>query len=140
MIRPLFNLQSPTFTGTSTPTQSTALPDMTSPATSGRHLSKFEKPAENAAFHGFESNFSGVLPAPPIGGLLVSVLLYYLRVSFDWFSKHSSGQCVSACRWVKSFANQKSVTADNTSHSADIVTTLADVVNTAVLPPVDISN
>ena len=41
--RPLFNVDSPNCTRTLMPTQSTATPDMTSQATSGRHLSKFEK-------------------------------------------------------------------------------------------------
>ena len=48
---------------------------MTSSVTSGRHLSKFEKTAENAASDGEGSNFSGTgLPfslAQPIGGFLV---------------------------------------------------------------------
>ena len=47
IIRPLFNLESPTFAGTSTPTLSMATPDITSPATSGQHSVMFEKMAEN---------------------------------------------------------------------------------------------
>ena len=38
IIQLLFNLESPNFAGTSLPTDSAAIPDMTSPATSGRHL------------------------------------------------------------------------------------------------------
>ena len=51
----------------------TNLPDMTSPATSGRHLSNLEKAQDNATSDGFESNFSGTAfcLAQPIGGLLV---------------------------------------------------------------------
>ena len=55
---------------------------MTSPATSCRHLLKFEKTAENAAF-GFGLNFSDAarsLPQP-IGELLVNVLLYDLVIN-----------------------------------------------------------
>ena len=39
----------------------------------GRHLWKFEKMVHNAASYCFGSNFSGVLPAPAIGGLLVCI-------------------------------------------------------------------
>ena len=50
---------------------------MTSPATSRRHLSKFEKTAENVASSGFRSNFSGAAfrLAQPIGWLVVHVYL-----------------------------------------------------------------
>ena len=43
------------------------------PATSDRHLSKYEKTTDNAASDGFVSNFSGAAfcLAPPIDGLLV---------------------------------------------------------------------
>ena len=56
------------------PNQSTATPDMTSPATSGWHLTKFRKKmAENAASDGRGLNFSvsTFCLAQPIGGLLV---------------------------------------------------------------------
>ena len=43
MIRPLFNLESSNLARTSMPADSTDLLDMTSPATSGRHLWKFRK-------------------------------------------------------------------------------------------------
>ena len=43
IIRPLFNVESPNFTRTFMPTYSYATPDMTSAATSGRYLSRFEK-------------------------------------------------------------------------------------------------
>ena len=47
---------------------------MTASAISGRHLSKFEETAENAAYDIFGSNFSGAgfLSAPPVGGRLVN--------------------------------------------------------------------
>ena len=70
--RILFNVESPNFTGTSTPTKPSEKSDMTSPATPGQHLSKFEKPAENAASEGFRSNFSGTafcLPHQVVGFL-----------------------------------------------------------------------
>ena len=60
IIRPLFNVESPNFTRSSMPTYSSATPDMTSPTTSGRHLSKFKKPAEIAASNGFGLNYSHV--------------------------------------------------------------------------------
>ena len=41
---------------------------MTSLATSGRHLSKFEKTCENAASDGFGSSFSRAAFCLPIGG------------------------------------------------------------------------
>ena len=43
IIRPLFDRESPKLAGTSVPTHSIAIPDMTSPAAYGRHLSMFEK-------------------------------------------------------------------------------------------------
>ena len=43
IIQQLFNLESPRLAGTSVPTQSKAIPDMTAPAASSQHLSKFEK-------------------------------------------------------------------------------------------------
>ena len=54
---------------------------MASSAISGRHLSKFEKTAENTVTDGFGSNFfgRGVLPAPPVGRLLVEL--------FSWLKK-----------------------------------------------------
>ena len=56
----------------SMPIKSAATPDMTPTATFGLHLLKFEKTAENVAFNGFGSNFSGTACnlAQPIGGLL----------------------------------------------------------------------
>ena len=47
-------------------------PDITSPATSGRHLLEFEKTPENAASEDFGSNLSvaAFCLANPIGGLL----------------------------------------------------------------------
>ena len=56
----VFKVESPDFTWTSVPICSTATSDITPSATSGRHLSKFEKTTGNAASGGFESNFSGV--------------------------------------------------------------------------------
>ena len=49
---------------------------MWSPATSGRHLWKFEKTAENDAPEGFGFNFSGAAfyLAQPIGGLLLVLI------------------------------------------------------------------
>ena len=52
MIRPMFNLESPKFARASTPTESAAQPDMTSPAASGRHLLELEKMTKNAASEG----------------------------------------------------------------------------------------
>ena len=46
IFRPLFNPDPPHVARTSVPTLSTATPDMTSPATSDRHLPKFEKLAK----------------------------------------------------------------------------------------------
>ena len=43
IIRPPFNLESPKLAGTSRPTRSKSITDMTLPAVSDRHLSKFEK-------------------------------------------------------------------------------------------------
>ena len=65
-----FDLESTNFTWTSI---LTATPDMTSPATSGRHLSQLDKRAEDAASDGFGWNFIGAAfcLAQPIGGLLV---------------------------------------------------------------------
>ena len=74
IIWPLFNLEAPNFTRSS---KLTATPDMTSPATSGQYLSKFEKKtAENTVFDGFCSNCKGpaFFLAQPIGGLLVAVV------------------------------------------------------------------
>ena len=59
MSRERFDLESPNFTRTSPPTYAIATPDMTSPTTSGRHLSKLKKTAENPASDIFGSNFSG---------------------------------------------------------------------------------
>ena len=67
-----FNLESTNSTHTSPPTYSHT--GMTSLATSGRHLLKFEKTAENVASDGFGLNFRGVLPVPPTAGLLVTDL------------------------------------------------------------------
>ena len=55
---------------------------MTAPATSGRHLSKGEILAENAAPDGFGWNckWHCVLPAPPIGGLLVAYVMIRVGV------------------------------------------------------------
>ena len=55
---------------------STATLEMTSPATSSRHLSKFEKMTGNAASDGFGSNFIGAAfyLAQPLGGLLVKLI------------------------------------------------------------------
>ena len=55
--RSLLNLEPPNLAQTPTPTDSTAIPDMTSPAPSGLNLWKCEKKTvENAASNGFESN------------------------------------------------------------------------------------
>ena len=43
IIRPLFNTESPNFTRIFMQTYSSATPNITSSATQGRHLSKFEK-------------------------------------------------------------------------------------------------
>ena len=72
IVKLLFNVQSPNFTGTSMPTYSTATLDTTSSATSGRHLSKLDKTAENAASDCFGSNFSAAafrLPHQLVGVL-----------------------------------------------------------------------
>ena len=66
IIRPLFNLDSPNVARTCMPALYTAKPDMTSPAASDRHLSKFEKTAENSASGGFESNFSSAAFCQPL--------------------------------------------------------------------------
>ena len=74
IIRSLFNVESPHFVRISMQIYSTATSDMTSSATSGMHLLKFEtKMIENAASHGFVSNFSGATFCPPhqlVGPLL----------------------------------------------------------------------
>ena len=64
-------------------TYSTATSDMTSPATSGQHVLKFEffrKMAKNAAADGFGSNFSiaAFCLAKPIGWLLVIITNIYM--------------------------------------------------------------
>ena len=53
----------------------TRAPVMMSPAASDRHLSKFEKTSDNAAYNGFGSNFIVVrrFACPPIGGHRVCV-------------------------------------------------------------------
>ena len=68
-----FDLESPNFVRTSTPTYSTAKPDMMSQGAFGRQLSEFEKTAENATSDGVWSNFSGsaCCLAQPNGGRLV---------------------------------------------------------------------
>ena len=63
IIRPLFNLESPNFARTSMPTENKAALNMTSPATSGQHLSKLQNTAENAASDGFRSNFFRIVQA-----------------------------------------------------------------------------
>ena len=76
IIRPLFKPHSPNVAKTSTPTYSTATLDRTSPATSDRHLPKFEKAAKNAACAGFGSNFSDAafcLPHELVGILFRSI-------------------------------------------------------------------
>ena len=47
IFRPLFNSDSPHVARTSVPTQSMAIPDMTPPAISDRHLPKFEQEAHH---------------------------------------------------------------------------------------------
>ena len=78
----VFLVEAPNFTRTSVPTSSTAPPDMKPSATSGRHLSKFEKTAENAALDDFASKFRVVRcfawPNQLVGFLLVS---YYQLLS-----------------------------------------------------------
>ena len=71
-----FDLESPNSTRTSMTAKYTTTRDMTSPAASGRHLSKIEKKRPNGAFDGFGSNFSGAAfwLAQSIGGLLVWVM------------------------------------------------------------------
>ena len=59
IIRPMFNVVSLNFARMSMPTKSTARPNITSSATSGRSQSKFWKTGENAASDGFESNSRG---------------------------------------------------------------------------------
>ena len=63
------------------PTESTGTLDMTSSDTSGRHLSKFEKEAEDAASDGCGSNFSGPAfqQAQSIGELLVIITVIRSR-------------------------------------------------------------
>ena len=70
--RPLRNLESPHL-----PTSSTAIRDMTSPATSGRCLSNFEISGWKCRFRRLRVEFywRGVCPAPPIGGLLVIMII-----------------------------------------------------------------
>ena len=73
--RYLFNVESPNFTRTPMPTESTGTRDMPSSINSGRDLSKFYKTVKNAAFDGFESNFNGAafcLPRQLVGVLLLS--------------------------------------------------------------------
>ena len=69
------------------PIHSTATPDMTSPTTSGRHLSKFEKTAENDPSDGIASNFSGAAfcLAQPIGGLLGFIILSSFSASAPYY-------------------------------------------------------
>ena len=65
---------------TSMLTQPTATLDMTSPATSDLHISKFKKTTENAASDSFRSNFSGAafcLPQQLLGILLLDVITFY---------------------------------------------------------------
>ena len=56
-----FDLELPNFIPTYIPTHSTGTLTMLSPATSSQHVTKFEKPAENAASDGFGLNFSGAV-------------------------------------------------------------------------------
>ena len=70
---PVFNLESPNFPRTSTPTCSAVTPVMTSSATSGRCISKFEKNGRNTASDGIWSNVNGAafcLPHQLVGFLL----------------------------------------------------------------------
>ena len=74
IIRPPLNMKSPNFTWASTPTYYTATPDMTSSATSGRHLSKFGKNDRKCRLRRFRMNFSGTafcLPHQLVGFLLL---------------------------------------------------------------------
>ena len=84
-----FDPESPNFRWTSIPTNSIVIPDMTSLAPFGRHLSKFDKTAENAASDGFLSNFSGAVCCLTqiIGGLLVRYLVKFYAVTNSFFSR-----------------------------------------------------
>ena len=69
----LFNVESPNSTRPSMSTKPSAIPDMTSSATSGRHFSKFEKRPKMPP----PNSLGRILVArrfacPPIGGVLVS--------------------------------------------------------------------
>ena len=63
---------------------------MTSPATSGRHLLKFEKTAEKAASDCSGSNFRGAAfcLAQPIGGLLVDCSIDYGNILMRRFDRN----------------------------------------------------